>query len=541
MAISLIDNLGTILSGLRTSQQLLNTATRNISNAQTPNYVSERQHSVVNNLGTGGSAAGEVQRIVDESLLQQQRQTTADVNYNQARKDSLAKISALAGDPSQETNLGALVQALGNAFQALAGNPTSPGLTDDVVVKAQALVDELNHQNSAVLTIQRNSLQTMQDQMSRVNLGLHTIADLNAKVNTALALGADPSTLKDQRDAALADLSTKLDIRVFYDTNGIANVYSADYKPLATQYAEVLTVDLVTGNLKTSHDTVTTPGGTLGGLQKIFQGDTVTYLQQLDGFARGLESALFNLTSPIKATVVGGVIAPGNQIVTVKNAALLQLNQPVSGFGAGATITAINTATGEVTITSPAGATVAAATSLQVSTRIPLFNSPSMPAGKPPYYSGGISLNQALITSPHLNAILRMGNTIPSLSAPPASWQPTDALGASGAATQLSKGAVNFNHLAGVTTPVIGQYGTFLDAANAMAVAAGQNVTNTDNSITTLNTYNTQISQSIGNQSGVNIDVEMSNLVILQNLYSSNARVMSVSQTMLDALMSIAR
>ena len=33
----------------------------------------------------------------------------------------------------------------------------------------------------------------------------------------------------------------------------------------------------------------------------------------------------------------------------------------------------------------------------------------------------------------------------------------------------------------------------------------------------------------------------MSNLVVLQNLYSSNARVMSVSQTMLDALMAIAR
>ena len=187
MPISIIDNLGTILSGLKTSQQLLNTATRNISNAQTPNYVVARQHSVVSKIGAGGSSAGEVQRIVDESLLQQQRQTTADVNYNQARKDGLAKISALAGDPSQETNLGALVQALGNAFQALAGNPTSPGLTDDVVNKAQALVNELNNQNSALLTLQKNSLQTMQDQMSKVNLDLNTIADLNAKVNTAIA------------------------------------------------------------------------------------------------------------------------------------------------------------------------------------------------------------------------------------------------------------------------------------------------------------------------------------------------------------------
>ena len=552
MPISLIDNLGTILSGLKTTQQLLTTTTRNITNAQTPNYVTERQHSVVSNLGTGGSAAGAIARIVDESLLQQQRQTTAELNFNQSRRDALAKISALSGDPSQETNLAAKVTALGNAFQALAGNPTSPGLTDDVIFKAQDLVDELTRQTSEVLKIQKDALLGMQEQMPKVNLDLSTIADLNAKINTAIAAGGDPSPLKDQRDAALAQLSTKLDIRVFYDTNGIANVYSADYKPLAHQYAEVLTVDPVSGNLKTGHDTVTTPGGLVGGLQKTLLSDTVSYLQQLDGFARGLQSSLANLSSPIKATVVAGAVAAGGTYtVTVPNAALLQVGQQVtdSNFAnhavatpPGATITAINTATGVVTISGmTAGAAINASTSLQVSTPIPLFNTPQPATGNPPYYSGGITLNLALVTSPNLNAILRMGNTIPALAAPPPGWQPTDALGASGAARQLVSGTTSFNHLAGFTTPVIGQYTNFQDAANAMAVHAGQNITNTDNNITALKTYNNQIAQSIGNVSGVSIDVEMSNLVVLQNLYSSNARVMSVSQTMLDALMAIAR
>ena len=277
----------------------------------------------------------------------------------------------------------------------------------------------------------------------------------------------------------------------------------------------------------------------LGGLQKINQSDSVSYLQQLDGFARGLQSSLANLTSPIKATVTGGAVAAGGTFnATVTNANLLQVGQGVtykdsSGNLVNGSISAI--AGTVVTITSATAATVAAATSLQVSTPIALFSTPTTPAGQPPYYSGGITLNQGLITSSALNATLRMGSFITG------SVQPTDALGASGAADQLARGTVNFNHLAGSQTPVIGQYSTFLDAANAMAVAAGQNATNAVNNITTLTTYNNQISQSIGNQSGVNIDVEMSNLVVLQNLYSSNARVMSVSQSMLDALMSIAR
>jgi flagellar hook-associated protein 1 FlgK len=47
----------------------------------------------------------------------------------------------------------------------------------------------------------------------------------------------------------------------------------------------------------------------------------------------------------------------------------------------------------------------------------------------------------------------------------------------------------------------------------------------------------TALQQRVNDQSGVNIDTEMSNLIALQNAYSANARVMSTVEQMMTTLL----
>jgi flagellar hook-associated protein 1 FlgK len=47
------------------------------------------------------------------------------------------------------------------------------------------------------------------------------------------------------------------------------------------------------------------------------------------------------------------------------------------------------------------------------------------------------------------------------------------------------------------------------------------------------------LQQRFNDQSGVNIDTEMSNLIALQNAYGANARVMSAIQQMMSTLMQV--
>src|SRR6185295_11862712 len=65
------------------------------------------------------------------------------------------------------------------------------------------------------------------------------------------------------------------------------------------------------------------------------------------------------------------------------------------------------------------------------------------------------------------------------------------------------------------------------DAANAQNLAQGQDV------------VVNALKQRFSDASGVNIDLEMTNLIRLQTAYGANARVMSAVRDMIDALMKI--
>ncbi len=103
--------------------------------------------------------------------------------------------------------------------------------------------------------------------------------------------------------------------------------------------------------------------------------------------------------------------------------------------------------------------------------------------------------------------------------------------------TQLTSASLNYSPQSGIgtsTAPYSGSLQSFLrqvlsqqgDAANAASsLAQGQDV------------VVNALKQRISDESGVNIDTEMANLLNLQNTYAANARLLSAVKDMLDTLM----
>src|SRR5262249_11676357 len=116
MSVATVNSLFTALSGIQTTQALLNTTTRNITNARAPGYVRKEQQAI-SNAATGGAQAGTIRRFVDAALLQKLRTNNGDAAYNDVRADALTKMNQLAGDPEDGTSIGARINALGAAFQ----------------------------------------------------------------------------------------------------------------------------------------------------------------------------------------------------------------------------------------------------------------------------------------------------------------------------------------------------------------------------------------------------------------------------------------
>src|ERR1700722_18166876 len=217
---ALNNSLYTALSGIQTTQTLLNTTSRNIVNAQTPGYVVKNEQSV-SNAATGGVLAGPIQRFISASLQQNARTNNGDTAFSQARAAALTQIDQLSGDPTEGTSISAQVNDLQTAFQQLATNPQDAGTAQTVLNDAQNVALTFNEQTDALQSMQLTAASNVVTDVAQVNKDLQQIASLNQQVVSAQANGKDPTDLQDQRDTAVNDLSKLMGVNAFVDNQGV--------------------------------------------------------------------------------------------------------------------------------------------------------------------------------------------------------------------------------------------------------------------------------------------------------------------------------
>ncbi len=595
------------LSGIQTSQTLLSTTSRNITNAQTPGYVLKQQDAV-SNFATGGVLAGPIKRFIDASLQQKLRTNIADTAFSQARQTVLTQMNQLSGDPAQGTSISAKINALAADFQELSANPQDAATAENILNAANDLAQTFNEQTVALQNLQTKANGDIVLDVNTVNTDLQQIATLNAQVLNAQANGKDPTDLQDARDVAVNDLSKLIGVNAFIDNQGVLQVLSADFKPLAGLYAEHVTYNQVTQSLSVSGATISNPNGQIGGNLQVLTTDTVQRLQNLSELATQLTLGFQNLaTTSIQLSgtlanpsVAGPIAIPGTVNIVTDNGNTYQaslayvgnpagsskwnlvatalapvapvnpdvpapptVTVPVGGYVLGTvdmspsppnaptfsgqqvqlTPTVAGTQPGDIKAltgyTSGLSTGASAPTASFVNNTMTLFTQVSgalPPAGpyNPPYFSGNIELN------PNISiAALAQGDAQSAAGANPtagfAGVANSDAGAAQSAASMILNRLLNFQ-TTGLKQPAAQ---TLEQGSASLVVGVGQDLANANNKITDLTTANTQIQQAIAPNSEVNLDTEMAKLVVLQNLYQANARVVSTVSKLFDTLIAL--
>jgi flagellar hook-associated protein 1 FlgK len=308
---SINQSLYTGVSGLQEVQTLLNTTSRNIVNAQTPGYVVKNQQAV-SNAATGGVLAGPITRFISASLQQKARTNNADTTAAQARSAALTQMDQLSGNPTDGTSVSADVNTLQTAFQELAANPQAAGNGENILNDANNLALNLNEQTNALLGLQQTANSNIVDDVAQVNTDLQQIAELNKKVVAASANGQDPTDLQDQRDIAVDGLSKLMGINAFIDNQGVLQVLSSDFKPLAGLFSETVTYNQVNQTVSVSGQQINNVNGDIGGNLQVLTVDTVQRLQNLSEVADQVTSAFQGLptsTIGLNGTLVSPAVA----------------------------------------------------------------------------------------------------------------------------------------------------------------------------------------------------------------------------------------
>jgi flagellar hook-associated protein 1 len=139
--------------------------------------------------------------------------------------------------------------------------------------------------------------------------------------------------------------------------------------------------------------------------------------------------------------------------------------------------------------------------------------------------AGRISVNAALATSP---------SSLITYAAGVSSGDPTRP---NFMLSQLTSAALTYSPSTGIGSQNAPFSGTLTDYLSQLVGAQSRAANAATNLQQGQNTVVTALQQRFNDESGVNIDTEMSNLITLQNAYSANARVMTTVQQMLTTLM----
>ncbi len=478
-------------SGLAITSRRAEIVAGNIANASTPGYVRRSLASgeiVLNGRGQGVRALG-VDRAFDAGLVRERRQAGSYAARSDIIARSLTDISRDLGAPNDGYGLFSSYQKLETSLRELAVTPESPALQNGAVNAIKALALQFNEQ----FTIAQNQRQSADSAIARsvnkVNSGLKRIAELNGQIAGLGGSGSEVPALLDERDRILDEISAIIPIKTINKPHGQIDI--------TTEQG----VFLLAGNvfeLSFTPASAIPPGAALGDgsniLSGLFVGDQEITPNTASNFAlnSGSLSGLFTVRDQVLPEFMNGLDALATDIIARFEDSNIDPTNPNGAPG-------IFTDNGQAL---------------------------SIPTN--PGIAGRISVNPAIDPT--------QGGLVSRLR---------DGLGASTTGASGNADIIN-NLLNAFTNPEtapasLGLSGNFSSSELAAGFSSliGEKRVNADAVATTSLSRARALSDAELAKSGVDTDAEMQELLLIEQAYAANARVIQTVSDMLDVLMQI--
>lgn len=219
-------------SALMTTQTQISVSSANIANADTDGYTKKtatQTSTTSNGIGTGTTITG-ITSNVDKLLLKQlfsaesaPGAATVTDSYASQLQSYMGSVS---GSEDGGTSIADSLASLESALSQLADTPESTTLQSQVVTSLDDLASQLRETSSQIQNLRSDADQAIDSDVDQVNDLLDTIDDLNGQISQASATGSSTADLEDQRNQALKELSSLMDISYFTNGNGAVQVYT---------------------------------------------------------------------------------------------------------------------------------------------------------------------------------------------------------------------------------------------------------------------------------------------------------------------------
>ncbi|MCP9627679.1 flagellar hook-associated protein FlgK [Rhodopseudomonas palustris] len=570
-------------SGLSATQVQISVASANIANADTTGYTKKTANqasSVTAGVGTGVTVTG-ITSTVDRLLLKSLIASNSDLGSADTLNSYLGSLQQLYGSTSSSgststgTSLANTLASLESALSSLATTPSSSSLQSNAVSALDAVASQLRETSSGIQKLRGNADQDIASAVGSVNDDLTRIADLNTAIRQAAAAGQSTADLEDERNTALQDVSSQMDISYYTAANGDLQISTTSGQALVDSSAHTLSYTPASSvGASTSYGsggfsgivvngvdiTSQISSGKIGALVTLRDSTLPAVQSQLDTLATQLAASLNAVSNaqtslPPPASLTGSASVSSSDTLSATGTVRLAVTDSsgklvssadldlssyatvgdlvgaingISGLSASLdadghlVIKAAGSGTGVAVsqMTSAVGSSGAGLSSYFGLNDLVTATGASDFAVRSDILSGTRSLPLATLES---SATLSTGSTVVT----------SDAATVVDSLYQKLTGATSFAAVGGLSATT----GSFADYAAAIVSNVASRASQASSTYTAKEAAQSTYANSLSSQSGVNLDEETANMSELQNKYSAASELIQIINTMFSALL----
>jgi len=219
---SITQALANATSGLGAVSRQADIASQNIANALTPGF-SRRQVSLAEQTiagqGAGVRVAG-VDRAETPALTAMRREAQSGAADISARAAAIERIAGILGGPEDIGSLFRKMSTFELSLSSLANSPDSVPAQQQAASAASSLVQRINEIANAFQGMRATADGAIAGAVSKLNSDLAVLGQLNDQIASALVARRDASSLLDQRDQVIDRINDAIPVRPLMRESG---------------------------------------------------------------------------------------------------------------------------------------------------------------------------------------------------------------------------------------------------------------------------------------------------------------------------------
>jgi len=227
---SLTRALNTAYSGLSSSSYRADIASNNIANANSPDYVRRNVVTAENTVGGKGNGVRiiGVDRAQDYELSRLRRDADAAAGRSEILASTYTQLNREIGAPGDAYGLFSAYENLESSLRDLAVTPESPALQNSVLSASREIVDQFNS-----LAVQNNERRVRADDniardVNTVNSALNRLHELNGDIASFRAGDGGAAALEDERQSLISTIAEIIPVKDIRREGGIVDIVSSE-------------------------------------------------------------------------------------------------------------------------------------------------------------------------------------------------------------------------------------------------------------------------------------------------------------------------